>query len=299
MTPAALDRLLWWSRTSPPAQPQTTLVRTEVADVRLRDTGGVAPTVVFFCDPPVMVDHYDALIAAMGTDVRVVVVELPGHGFSRPTSTEALGFSRAVDAVELALSQQVGGPMVLCGPCVCGFVATELAQRGVLPVAGLVLSQTPDLAGMLAWTERMDPKGRLRTPYLGQLLTRLSARRLAAWWFRYATARATDHHAMTATTTDALAAGGRFPLATMLQRWRTGPRDHGLELPTLAVWGQQDRSHTGTPRTSTQAHAPGAQLVTLEQCGHFPELEDPAAFAEAALPFVREAFAQYGASAAP
>jgi len=292
MHPASLDRLLWWSHRSAPDHPQTKIVHTSVADVRVRDTARDRPTVVFLCDPPVMVEHYDELIEEMGPGHRIVVAELPGFGFSKSHSTDALEFHGSVSAVESALSELVPGPMVICAPCVCGFVGAELVHRGKLDIAGLVLIQTPDLEGMVQWTERMDPDGRLRKPYLGQILMRVAARSMTKKWFSYATAEEAHHVPMAETSLNVLSSGGSYPLATVFQLWGSGLENHGLEIPALGIWGQQDRSHGSTERKSTLKHASEARLTEFEQCGHFPELEDPAAFANEVLPFLRQVFGQ-------
>ena len=285
MKPAALDRILWRTSKPAPAHPQTKIVEIDATEVRIRDTATNKPAIVFFCDPPIMVELYDELIEWIGPEFRVVVLELPGFGFSKLKSAKALEFSETIRAVEAAVQKLELGPVVLCGPCICGFVVTALAHRANLDVAGLVLMQTPDLAGMIAWTERMDPKRQLRTPYRGQILVRIAAKRLTRSWLRYATGKSTDHSIMSQKSMDVLEAGGSYPLATMLQLWGDGPLDHAIELPALIFWGQQDRSHIPTKRASTLKHVPQGKLIELEHCGHFPELEDPAEFAKRAKPF--------------
>ncbi|MEM8535197.1 MAG: alpha/beta hydrolase [Chloroflexota bacterium] len=285
MKPAALDQLLWRSSKPTPVHPQTKIIDVDTTQVRIRDTAANKPAIIFFCDPPIMVELYDELIEQIGPEFRVVVLELPGFGFSKLKSASALKFSETILAVEAAIQQLELGPVVLCGPCICGFVVTALAHRANLDVAGLVLMQTPDLAGMFAWTERMDPKRQLRTPYLGQILVRVGAKRLTQSWLRYATGKTTDHSVMSQKSTEVLEAGGSYPLATMLQLWSDGPRDHAIELPALIFWGQQDRSHVPTERTSTLKHVPQGELIKFEHCGHFPELEDPVEFSNRARPF--------------
>lgn len=260
MNAATLDRLLWKSRKNPVCHPEIRLVATRNAEVRVRDTGGDKPVVVFFCDPPVTVEAYDALLDQFRSDYRVLIIELFGFGFSRPNNSSGYEFKQTVDAMEEILSGMETDAMVLCGPCICGFVVTELARRGRLPVKGLILMQTPDFAGMLDWCGRMDPMGVLRIPFLGQSLVH--------------------------TTVEARESGAAFPLATMLQRWRKGPTDANLDIPTLAIWGRQDRSHRDTDPESTLKHAPSAQVVLFNQCGHFTELEQPEAFSAVALPFL-------------
>jgi len=246
MNAAALDLLLWKSSKKPTKHPETSLIPTHNADVRVRDTGGDKPVVVFFCDPPVTVEAYDTLLEQFRSDYRVLVIELSGFGFSRPHDGSGYEFEQTVDAMEEVLSGLKTEAMVLCGPCICGFVASELARRGRLPVKGLILIQTPDFAGMLDWCSRMDPKGVLRIPFVGQSLVRATSFRLTRFWLKYATACDYDSGSLIHTTISAQKSGAAFPLATMLQRWHKGPADGNLDIPTLAIWGRQDRSHRDT-----------------------------------------------------
>ena len=57
-------------------------------------------------------------------------------------------------------------------------------------------------------------------------------------------------------------------------------------LPTLIVWGGRD--HIIPPGHATAAHEaiPGSRLVLFERAGHFPHVEEPAAFVEAVTDFV-------------
>jgi len=286
LKPRQLDRLLWRTSRSAPAVSETRIVRTSLSDVRIRDSGGDRPAIAFLCDPPVTVEAYDQLIGLLSPAFRVLVVELPGFGFSTPHSAEAYGFQAAVSAVEEALRSLRPGPLVVAGPCVCGFVAAAIARRGNLDLRGLILMQTPDLAGMRAWTDRMDPKGRLRTPYIGQMLVRLNAKRLARFWIGYACGQNCDHRPLASATIAALDAGGAYPLATMLQDWGDDLEDSAIDVAAVAVWGRDDRSHRQTDSESTLRHVPAAEVMQFEDCGHFVELEDAPEFVLRIRPFL-------------
>ena len=119
-----------------------------------------------------------------------------------------------------------------------------------------------------------------------RFLARMGARKLTRFWFRYATARDTNHQALVDTAMEAFDAGSAYPLATMLQLWRHGPADHQLATPALAVWGMQDRSHANTDPSCSRGHARNAEIIEFDHCGHFPELEDPEGFAGGIRPFL-------------
>ena len=62
-----------------------------------------------------------------------------------------------------------------------------------------------------------------------------------------------------------------------------------IAAPTLLVAGEHDR--VAPPETmDAMAHAiPGARLLTLRGAGHLPHLEQPDAFDEALIDFLRSA----------
>ena len=284
---AAFDRLLWRTGRPAPTHPETAILPTLRSDIRVRDSGGNRPTVVFLCDPPVIVEAYDDLIAAFHDEYRVLIMELPGFGFSKASSSTSSRFRESVEALETALASLRLDSFVICGPCICGFVAAELARRERLPVKGIVMMQTPDLEGLRAWRSRMDPKHLLRTPFIGQLVVRSRASRLARFWIKYASGKDYAHETLEAHCLRTLQSGGSYPLATMLQLWNNGPSDDPLHVPGIVVWGRQDRSHRTTPTESTMKHLPDAAVFEFSDCGHFVELEDPQGFASAIRPFLR------------
>ena len=286
MNPATLDRLLWRTSKQAPPHKQTVVVSTDTAQLRIRDSGSSKPMVVFLCDPPVTIEAYDEVISLFEPDYRVVVIELPGFGFTKPSSSKACEFSATVISIESAIAQLNPQSLVICGPCIGGFVATELVHRANLDIDGIVLMQVPDTLGMLAWTEGMDPKGRLRTRYIGQMIVRRAANGLTKFWFKFATAKENDHSRLTKITLQALSIGARYPLATMLQKWPKQLKDMNLEIPALVIWGKQDRSHNKTDPRSTLKHVQDAEIIELENCGHFSELEKPEEFHNAVLPFI-------------
>lgn len=268
-----------------------TIISTKEADVRLRDSGGSLPSIVFFCDPPVMVEAYDDIIMHLKHEYRVIVVELPGFGFSKTHSAETHYFSKTVTAIESALQQLALGQMILCGPCICGFVASELVRREILPVKGLVLMQTPDINGMSQWQETMDPKGLVRTKFLGPLLVWLNQKKLIPFWFRYSTAKSFNEKDIAKQTLKQLHQGGAYPLASMMRLWKAEDlNDSATSVPALIIWGLQDRSHKHTNIKASLCHAPDGKIIELEECGHFSELEAPLVFLGKTRPFFKDCF---------
>lgn len=59
-----------------------------------------------------------------------------------------------------------------------------------------------------------------------------------------------------------------------------------IAVPTLIIWGKQDRIIPITHAHLAAKQLPNAQSLFLDRCGHYPHLEHPAPFNRAVLDFV-------------
>ncbi len=59
-----------------------------------------------------------------------------------------------------------------------------------------------------------------------------------------------------------------------------------IAVPTVIVQGRHDRVRTPEHGAEMRDRIPGARLEVLEESGHTPQLEEPEAFHEIALPFL-------------
>jgi pimeloyl-ACP methyl ester carboxylesterase len=66
--------------------------------------------------------------------------------------------------------------------------------------------------------------------------------------------------------------------ATDLRRTGLRSRLKELRCPTLLIWGAADRVFAPKYGAIAQREIPGARLVTIPDCGHFPHIEAPRAF---------------------
>jgi pimeloyl-ACP methyl ester carboxylesterase len=69
-------------------------------------------------------------------------------------------------------------------------------------------------------------------------------------------------------------------------RSRTFERLHEITVPTLIVQGRHDRARTPEHGAEMASQIRGAQLFVLEGSGHTPQIEEPEAFWEIAMPFL-------------
>jgi 2-hydroxy-6-oxonona-2,4-dienedioate hydrolase len=75
--------------------------------------------------------------------------------------------------------------------------------------------------------------------------------------------------------------------AKSAKRTHMGGRLREIAMPTLLLWGRQDR--VTPPDVAEEFHAgiPGSKLVYVEECGHAPMIECPAEFARLVGQFLR------------
>lgn len=251
------------------------------ASIRYRDSGEGKRAIVFCADPPVVLELYDALLRELAPDYRVIVFEMPAYGLSLPRLGLDFSLAGVAEVIADFLRRLDLGPALLAFPCVPAYSALWIAGRHPDLVSGLVLMQAPDWEQELHWKDGRDPKKLLARPVVGQVLLRLLRRSRAGMWYRLALGKRELLEPFTTVTQCSFDHGGGFALASAYQKHLAGPEPAfgTLTQPTLAVWGEADRSHTHSDPASILRYVPGAKLVSLPDAGHFPELEAPQRFA--------------------
>lgn len=261
------------------------------ARLRVRTGGSGARAIVFALDPPTVLEHYAQPFIAFGSRARLVAVEPPGFGHSKAPP----GYGHTLDEgadVMIALLEKLALPRpVLAFPCLGAYVALRVAARRPDLVGGLVLAQAPSWEQEATWAKRVDARGILRTPILGQAALLLRSDAIVKGWYETAVADPARAATMGALASEALDHGAKFPLATAFQALFRGdaPTLAAPACPTLLVWGRADRSHRRSdPESLAATHAPGASIVTFDDAGHFPELEQPVKYRDAVLAWMDE-----------
>lgn len=256
-------------------------IDTGPAVIRYRMYGHGNSTIVFAADPPVVIEHYDALVALLEEDFQIVILEMPGFGFSVPKAGLDFTFHATNDVVAAALKQIVKRPCLLAFPCVSAYCAIDIADRFPELVSGLVIIQAPSWEEQVKWKRARDRFGLLGTPVLGQLALKMMRRQIPFRWFSAAAGHKECLPALIDIADAALARGACFCLASVFQRYLTdeSPKLKPFRGPGLIVWGEADRTHRSTDKQSSLSLMPGATTVSFGQAGHFPELEEPVRFA--------------------
>ena len=267
---------------------QTQSVHTPAGPVRLYDSTASLPCVLIAPDGPNVIEHYAELIALLSPHVRVVCFDMPGFGHSLPQKTYAHSLDQGA-AVMVGVLDALGIDRATPAfSCANGFYALRAAQVAPARISQLVLSQTPSLRAMRAWARRAIPWP-LLVPVAGQIGTWLLRRQLARDWYHAALPRGADATLYQETALAALAHGGCFCLASVAQGLAREPAGNlaGINVPCTIIWGTKDRSHKHTDPASFLEFAQDADIIRFEDCGHFPDLEQPKRYAEMLLAKIR------------
>lgn len=252
-------------------------------DVRYLHAGSGTP-VVFVHTLRTQLDMFLRVIEQLDTtQVKVIAVDLPGHGESAaPPADYSAGYF--ADAVEGLLEQLELHDTVFVGESIGASIGLILAARGN-PRIARVLAVNPYDYGRWGGARRGSPLNNvvfttILWPVLGPVVARAGTRRL----LRLVLAGGLhDRHNLPPALADEIARCGRLPgharaFRSLCQQWRSwlsARTQYGqINLPVTLVYGDDDWSHPAE-RDANALEIPGAHLVTLEATGHFASLEKP------------------------
>ncbi|HUN41745.1 MAG TPA: alpha/beta hydrolase [Acetobacteraceae bacterium] len=200
---------------------------------------------------------------------RVIAPHHPGFGES--SLPDWFGTVDDIAYLYLDLARTLGlHDAVLLGTGFGGWIAAEMAVRNTQPFAHLVLAAPVgiklggvtdrDIVDVFAVTRADLMRLAWADPRRGEIdYTTLAESELAA----------------IVRGREALALFGWKPYMhnPRLKRWL-----HRIDIPTLLLWGAQDRIVTPTYGNGWRAAIPGARLGIIDGAGHFPHWEQPEAF---------------------
>ncbi len=231
---------------------------------------------------------------------RVFALDLVWFGKSDKPARQVTGEYFAdfiigfMDAVGIRQATLVGNSMG-------GMIAVKTALQYPDRVTGLVLANSAGFGQELAWWLR------LRTLFSFPELVRppLSVARYAARHLVYDPRTLTDD--LIQAVLDLEVQPGSLEAARRVLKygvnWRGLRPDalheirdaaRALRVPTLIVWGKQDRVIPVAHAEIARRHIPDAQLHVFDQCGHAPMIEKADQFNELVARFVREKVIQSG-----
>ncbi|MGE3247674.1 MAG: alpha/beta fold hydrolase [Beijerinckiaceae bacterium] len=208
-------------------------------------------------------NHWPAILDDLAKNYDVIAPDHPGFGgtsvqdWMDDVSDLAYHYMDFVEALGL-------DGVHLVGHSLGGWVALEMAVRSQERIADLILLASAGIhvkGHPKADIFMIDPDEQARLAYADPALGEKAA------------AQANEQKYEDVAITDRIASARfgwnpRF-FNPRLERWL-----HRIGVPTLIVWGEQDRIFPPEHATALQGLVPGSELVMLPSCGHLPHVEN-------------------------
>jgi len=253
------------------------------------------PWLVCFHGFPTSSWDWHLLLPHLEKRYRVLVFDFPGYGLSAKPPLRDYSLGRQLDAVEALLKFLQIREFDLLAHDMGNSVACELLYRREQGDYPFELRSLALLNGGIYMdlhqpllTQRL-----LRTPLLGALTARFSSWQVFRLQYPrvYAQPRQFDKIHYRSQWSLMLNNEGRRTLhktavfmkerELMGERW-TGPL-HRLDVPLKVIWGKRDPIAVYSIAQKLCKSSPGAQLFTLDDIGHYPQLEAPEMVADCLL----------------
>lgn len=248
----------------------------EVRGIRLEciDRGSGQP--LLFLHPSIGLDTAGPALGLLAKDMRVLAPSHPGFGGSDLPASFTTVDDLAYFYLDL-LDQLDLRDVTIVGVSLGAWIAAEIAVKSTARIAKLVLAdavgirvntrETSDITDIFALTEKgfialayHDPNVGTRDPTLPDARVARLARNLEST--------------------------ARFGWQPYMHNPKLRGRLHRIDVPTLMLWGAQDRIVTPDYGRAYATAIPGARFATIENAGHFPHIEQPDEFAKQVLSFV-------------
>ena len=249
--------------------------------VHYRDTGPRdAPAIVLVHGFSASLHTWDAWIADLKRDYRVIALDLPGHGLTNCTAADEVGIDQFVATIDTLTTTLGVERFTLAGNSMGGHTAWSYALAHLERLDGLVLV---DASGWPAeGANQNEPLvfRLLANPVARKLMKNLDSTMLVRSGLRDSFA---NPDLVTEDMVARYVALGRAPchrdaiMTLSAQRdartFATAERLSAITTPTLVLHGEQDNLvPLSSGRKFAEAIA-GAQLVTYPDAGHLPQEE--------------------------
>ncbi len=224
-------------------------------------------------DPVVLLHGWGAssqslapLGGALADSHRVLAVDLPGFGWSRPPSS-AWGTSEYADHIARLMQQSGIDRAALVGHSFGGRIAIALAAGQPGRVSRLVLVASAGLRSRRGvGTSLRVATAKLAKRFFGLPVWGRAGQRVIAKVSGRLGSR------------DYRAAGHMRPTLVKVVNEDLTPVLAGIQAPTLILWGDQDREVPRSDMEIMAARIPRARLMVFAGAGHFPFLDAPEEF---------------------
>ena len=244
-------------------------------------------------DKPILLIHgfdssifeFRRLIPELASNAQVWAIDLLGFGFTDRTTDAPITPAAIKQHIYSFWQQMIGQPVILAGASMGGAAAIDFALDFPEAVDKLVLLDSAGFAAGPAMGKFMvPPLDSWATAFLKNPGVR---RRISQQAYCDRTLVTPDAelcaalHLQMPSWKEALIAftksGGYNFLNNYIQK---------IPVPTLVIWGQQDKILGTKDAQRFQQTIPNNQLVWIADCGHVPHLEKPTNTANAIMSFV-------------
>lgn len=214
---------------------------------------------------------------------RAIALDLPGFGAS-PMPAERISIPSYAELIDRFCTELGIEGCTLVGNSMGGLIAAEVATRGPAWLERLVLVSA---AGISHATMRSEPAAlaasamALTQPFLRWLdmpaMKRRGLRQLAVGGVARHPLRLRPE-LLAEQLTNGFAAPGFVQATAALTGFDLRERLRLIEVPTLIIWGRNDRVVPAADATGYVERIAGSRLVVFDDCGHVPMLERPVRF---------------------
>ncbi|ATG38507.1 MULTISPECIES: 3-oxoadipate enol-lactonase [Phaeobacter] len=254
----------------------------ELGDVQLHyqlDGTADGPPLVFANSLGTDLHVWDQVVERLPKELRIVRYDLRGHGGTPATPAPYAMGTLVRDAERLLDQLQVKG-CIFVGLSIGGMIAQGLAIKRLDLMRGLVLSNTAAKIGTAAsWQQRIEA---IKRDGIEAVADNIMER-----WFAPAFRKSPElshwrDHLLQQSVEGyigccAAIAGTDFYTPTS-----------GLRLPTLGIAGSDDGATPADLVRETVDLIPGSKFELIRRAGHIPCVEQPEAFADRLITFLRE-----------
>jgi len=241
---------------------------------------------------------WEGWVHELGSKVRLISMDLPGHGLTGAWPRDEYTVEAYADFVEALADALHLDRFVLAGHSLGGAVTWTLAARRPDRVSQIILIDSAGESRDAPWPTRLA-----RLPIVGDIGIYFKPER---WVQRKLSEAYADPAMVTTERVKRTAELQRFPgnrEAALLRARTQGPLDarplRRLTVPTLILWGAQDRWVPVADALQFKNDIKTVTLKIFEKLGHDPMEEDPVATAAAVTAFLKPIPASFPPRADP
>ncbi|MEX0923731.1 MAG: alpha/beta hydrolase [Rhodovibrionaceae bacterium] len=258
--------------------------------------GETAPPLILIHGLSLTADIWMRNIDALSRDFRVAALDMLGHGFTRPQDADGritvqdkvdhiLEFARAMGFERFSISGSSYGGLIAANLYLC---AKEKVDKLVINGSGSCFNTEAQLAAFL------DRIHRTYRPLLAGSSPQDWRKLLEGTFHDPASIPAEIPHLLCLCySQDWAVRCWERTIDDMrdlpaFRQYRILERLHEIDLPTLVVWGRNDKGGVYEEAVAAVAKMPNAKLVSIDNCGHLPMVENPEICNEEVLRFLNE-----------